>query len=274
MANHKKEEVKPVLGYQRSENFYQTDHNNYQQFHPAGYAQPCPGYPANPNEAQPLHYYDYNQQPNNNYPARPLPYVSPEVSQGFSFARVMLCLMVFLILFASLMSMVAWSVFSSEWPTIKVESFVVRSFEISNGSLLKANLETKVSVKNTNHRSSIVVLYAENTLLYKYVVLDTTSSVDHLEIAKESTVMLLDAFALPNSKRSFTGDSVLNEMAKDQGRGHILFDLKIDVQVIFKSRVYEKRNKIRVYCEKIKLNFQNGSTIPTWDGSKSECING
>ncbi|XP_060195343.1 probable leucine-rich repeat receptor-like protein kinase At1g35710 [Lycium barbarum] len=268
-----KQETKPVLGYQtqRSEHFYQTNPQYYQtepqfhQMHHPAYAQPCPGYPNNPGN-----YYDYN------YPARPLPYVSPDVSQGFSFARVMLCLMIFFILFATVISTFTYKVFMNFKPTFKVESFVVRSFDISGnggpGTMLKANWETKVSVKNTNHRSSVQIEHAETMLVYKYVVLDT-SSVDRMDIERESTVQMLDVFSFPNSKRSFNGESVVSEMAKDRERGQIIFDMKIDVQIKYKGRMLWKLEKMRLFCERITLSFQtNGSTnIPTWDGSKREC---
>lgn len=273
-----KEEEKSVLGYQRSEHFYQTNPQFYQtesqfhQMHHPVYIEPCQGYPNNPSAQQPFQYYEYN------YPARPLPYVSPDVSQGFSFGRVMLCLMLFLLLFAMIASMFTMMVFMTLKPTFNLESFEVRTFDISGnggpGTTLKANWETKVSVKNTNHRSSVLVNHVETTLVYRYVPLDT-SFVDHVEVQKESTVQMLDAFSFPSPKQRFNVESVVSEMAKDRQRGQIMFDLKLEVQVMVKSNVFQKSEKMRLFCERITLDFKNStSNIPTWNGYKHECVSG
>ncbi|KAK4736575.1 hypothetical protein R3W88_000272 [Solanum pinnatisectum] len=252
-----KEEEKPVLGYQKSEYSYQTNPQFYQsdpQFHQM---------------QQPYQYYEYN------YPARPLPYVSPDVDQGLSFGRVMLCLMLFLFLFVMIISMFTMMVFMTIKPTFYLESFDVRSFDLSgNGTTLKANWETKVSVKNTNTRTSIVVNQVETSLVYRYVALDV-SYVDHIEIHKDSNVQILDAFSFPSSKRTFNTDSVVKEMAKDRQRGQIMFDMKLEVQLMLKSNVFHKSEKMRLFCERITLHFNNTtSNIPTWNGNKHECVSG
>ncbi|MCD7453092.1 hypothetical protein HAX54_019670 [Datura stramonium] len=282
-----KQEEKPALGYPRSEHFYPTDPQYYQtepqfyqtnaQLHQmphSAYAQPCGGYPNNASmyQQQSYQYYEYN------YPARPLPYVSPDIDRGFSFGRVMLCLMFFLVLFAMIMSMFTYMIFMTMKPTFSLESFVVPMFDLSGdggpGTTLKANWETKLSVRNMNHRSSVFINHAEMTLVYRYIGLDT-SSVDSVEIPKESTVQILDVFSFPNSKNSYNFESVVNEMAKDRVRGQIMFDLKLEVQVMVKSNVFQKAEKMRLFCERITLHFQNGSSnIPTWDGSKRECVPG
>ncbi|KAK6802504.1 hypothetical protein RDI58_000284 [Solanum bulbocastanum] len=260
-----KEEEKPVLGYQKSEYSYQTNPQLHQMHHPA-YIEPSPGYPS---MQQPYQYYEYN------YPARPLPYVSPDVDRGLSFSRVMLCLMVFLFLFVMIISMFTMMVFMTIKPTFYLESFDVRSFDLSgNGTTLKANWETKVSVKNTNTRSSVVVNHVETSLVYRYVALDV-SYVDHIEIQKNSNVQILDAFSFPSSKLTFNRDSVVKEMDKDRQRGQIMFDLKLEVQLMVKSNVFHKSEKMRLFCERITLDFKNTtSNIPTWNGNKRECVSG
>ncbi|KAH0724362.1 hypothetical protein KY290_000214 [Solanum tuberosum] len=236
--------------------------------HPA-YIEPGPGYPS---IQQPYQYYEYN------YPARPLPYVSPDIDQGFSFGRVMLCLMLFLFLFAMIISMFTMMVFMTIKPTFYLESFEVRSFDLSGnggpGTTLKANWETKVSIKNTNTRSSVLVNQVETSLVYRYVALDV-SYVDHVEIQKDSNVQILDAFSFPSSKLTFNTDSVVKEMAKDRQRGQIMFDLKLEVQLMVKSNVFHKSEKMRLFCERITLDFKNStSNIPTWNGNKHECVSG
>ncbi|KAG5628698.1 hypothetical protein H5410_000415 [Solanum commersonii] len=259
------EEEKPVLGYQTNPQFYQSDPQFHQIHHPA-YIEPGPGYPNNPSIQQ---YYEYN------YPARPLPYVSPDVDQGLSFGRVMLCLMLFLFLFAMIISMFTMMVFMTIKPTFYLDSFEVRLFDLSgNGTTLKANWETKVSIKNTNTRSSVLVNQVETSLVYRYVALDV-SYVDHVEIQKDSNVQILDAFSFPSSKRTFNTDSVVKEMAKDRQRGQIMFDLKLEVQLMVKSNVFHKSEKMRLFCERITLDFKNTtSNIPTWNGNKHECVSG
>ncbi|CAN4089624.1 unnamed protein product [Withania somnifera] len=259
-----KDEEKPVLGYQRSEYYYQTEpHFHQMQFmqHPA-YVEPHYGYPSNPSMQQPYQYYEYS------YPARPLPYVSPDVDQGFSFGRVMLCLMMFLVTFTSIISLLTYMIFMTLKPQFYLESFVVSTFNISGnggpGTTLKANWETKMSVRNMNHRSSIEVKHAETMLMYRYMVLDT-STVDHI----------LDAFSFPNSKQSINLESLVSDISKDRQRGQIIFDLELEVLFVIKSNVFQKNEKLRYFCERIIMNFQNGSSnIPTWTGPRIECVAG
>lgn len=246
-----KEEDKPVLGYQKSEYSYQTNPQFYQS------------------DPQFYQYYEYN------YPARPLPYVSPDVDQGFSFGRVMLCLVVFLFLFAMIISMLTMMIFMTMKPTFNLESFEVRAFNLSGnggpGTTLKASWETKVSVKNTNTRSSILLNQVETSLVYRYVELDV-SNVDHIEIQKDSNVQILDVFSFPSSKRTFNTESVVKEMVNDRQRGQIMFDLKLEVLLMVKSNVFHKSEKMRLFCERITLDFKNStSNIPTWNGNKQEC---
>lgn len=281
-----KEEEKPIFGHFHETNpqFYQTNPQSYQtnsqfyqtnpQFHQMQhlvYVEPCPGYPSNASTQQPYAYYDYN------YPARPLPYVSPEINQGFSFGRVMLCLMLFILLFGIIVSMSTMMIFMTVKPTFNLESFEVRSFDMSGnggpGTTLKVNCETKLSVKNSNHRSSILLNNIESTLEYRYIALDT-SIVDRMEIKSESSVQIPDAFSFPSLRRSFNVDNVVSEMAKDRQRGQIMFNLKIELQLFVKSNVFHRSDKMRLFCESITLKFQNSTNIPTWNGSKDECKSG
>ncbi|KAM3357378.1 hypothetical protein P3S68_020308 [Capsicum galapagoense] len=268
-----KDEEKPVFVYQKSDQFYQTNNPQlFHQIHHQGYVEPFPGYRNNAYAQQNFQYYDYN------YPARPLPYVSTNVSQGFSFCRVMLCIMLFFILFTMIMSMLTIILFMTYKPSFILESFVVPTFDISGdvgpGAALKANWETKMDVKNTNHRSSVVIKHMETTLIYRSVELDMSSK-DNVEVQKESTVHIMDGFSFPSTRKSYNIEWVVTEIAKDRKRGEIMFDLKIEVQVMIKSRVLIKIDKLRLYCESITLNFKNiSSNIPTWDGSNRECKSG
>ncbi|PHT99122.1 hypothetical protein BC332_31959 [Capsicum chinense] len=147
-------------------------------------------------------------------------------------------------------------------------------WDVGPGAALKANWETKMDVKNTNHRSSVVIKHMETTLIYRSVELDMSSK-DNVEVQKESTVHIMDGFSFPSTRKSYNIEWVVTEIAKDRKRGEIMFDLKIEVQVMIKSRVLIKIDKLRLYCESITLNFKNiSSNIPTWDGSNRECKSG
>ncbi|KAM3324622.1 hypothetical protein P3S67_005774 [Capsicum chacoense] len=147
-------------------------------------------------------------------------------------------------------------------------------WDVGPGAALKANWETKMEVKNTNHRSSVVIKHVETTLMYRSVALDMSSK-DNVEVQKESTVHIMDGFSFPSTRKSYNMEWVVTEIAKDRKRGEIMFDLNIEVQVMIKSRVLIKIDKLRLYCESITLNFKNiSSNIPTWDGSNLECKSG
>lgn len=267
-----KEEEKPIFGhlYETNSQFYQTNPQFHQMQHPA-YVEPRLGYPNNPSAQPPYSYYDYN------YPARPLPYVSPEVSQGFSFGRFMVCLMIFILLVGMIMSMSTMMIFMTLKPTFNLESFVVRSFNMSGnggpGTTLKVNCETKLSVKNSNHRSSILLESIESTLEYRYIALDK-SRVDRVEVKRDSSVQILDAFSFPSPRQSFNVNKVASEIEKDRQRGQIMFNLTIELRLFVNSKVFQKSEKMRLYCESVTLNFQNSTNIPTWNGSKDECKSG
>ncbi|RAL51740.1 hypothetical protein DM860_010458 [Cuscuta australis] len=275
-------------------------HRHHHQYPPTtnnhplhAYAPPHP-YPA---AGGPHGVYPPNQYPsptpnlphhpgyNNNYtstPLRPSPPPPPhlpeyEARRSFAFARVILCLMVFLILMTSVMSLLTYIVFGSDIPTFEVATFAVPSFNFTaaGNSTLTAAFEGGVAAENPNHKLDITLQHVEVGVGYRQLAVIAKKQIEPFELKRDARMVLKAApLATPAGGFGDAGEIWLKDMKSEYDRDRsVTFDLMLTVVATFKSgSSWSRRTIFKVVCAGLKTEFKDPGGAGVWDGVKPACM--
>lgn len=276
----KKDGIKPVFGYPHSEQFPQSDHNFAPPYPNPAYHYPPPydQYPyIYPFYYYPNYYNDDNciNNNNNNFPQPQLSNVSPPRRKIITFCRVLFLLIVVITLSVIIFFVVQiWKNYTY-YPSFKVVSFVVHTFNISNSTnKLTADWEVGVSVRNSNRKVEISFEYIATSLMYNEQLLESSFSAP-FNVPGKSNVEFHVNSKIPNLNQEKIGGLVVHEMGRDLRRGDNLFiDLRIEAKIINKRSTRGDRISLTVFCEDLLLNFTNSTSLPEWDGITNKYIMG
>ncbi|CAH9135027.1 unnamed protein product [Cuscuta epithymum] len=237
------------------------------QYHPSS----TPGYYNPPSHSG----YNYNSA---HLRPQPPPHsaLEYETRRSFAFARVILCLMVFLILMTSIMSLLTYIVFGSDIPIFQVASFSVPSFNITGaGSSLNATFEGSVTAENPNHKLDITFQHVEVGVGYHQLVLIAKKQIPPFELKKDGRLVLTAApLSTPATGYGNAAEIWLKDMKSEyDGNRTVTFDMVLTVVATFKSgSAWSRKTMFKVVCEGLKTEFKDPGGAGVWDGVRQGCM--
>lgn len=232
----------------------------YQGYGPPGgpgsypYYPPPNNYPYNvgaPSQPPPPPYY-------NSAPPPPYMPINPERSHGYTFARLLFVIMIFLFIGTSLMSLITWLVFGSDIPAFHVESLNMPVVNITNSTVLTAKWDANVTVKNPNKKLEIHFENIETNLLYKDYLLDT-SFVEPFQLAVSENKTFLPTFETRDYSKNVAAALLVKEMGEEGGNAVVVFDMAISTTAAYRSEsAWKKKVSLRILCVDLEVVFPKG----------------
>lgn len=243
----------------------------YQGYHP----QPYQGYPGNNYQyaAQPP-----PQPPPGYYNTNPHSFVvigPPQRSQAYKLARVFLVIMIVLFLGMSVMSFLTWLIYGSDIPVFHAEALEMTIFDM-NKMALNTTWSANVSVKNPSNKYEVSYDYVEATLVYDDHLLDT-NYVNPFLLKKKEKKSFSSGFQTPNAnQKSIVGATWEKDIEEERReRGAISFDMRIVVNVVFRSNDHDRtlRRTLKVLCGDLKVVFPSPvDTLGKFNDGYKECL--
>ncbi|XP_019186413.1 PREDICTED: uncharacterized protein LOC109181114 [Ipomoea nil] len=236
------------------------------------YAAGPPGYPNQPHQYPPMQ--NYYQPPHHPgyYNSAPLPpHVEFEPRPKILLARVILCLLVFLILGTVAMSLLTYIVFGSAVPFFDVAAFSVPSFNLSDKSLA-GTWQANFSVENPNHGLDVMFERVESMVYYNEFLL-ANKMVEPFELKRNAKMVLPARISSPATRDGGNErEPPWKEMKSELDDSRDLeFQVALEVLATFKSGSdLSRRMTFTVSCYGLTAHFKDPG-VGVWDGVKPSC---
>lgn len=208
----------------------------------------------------------YNNYPNNNnsygvnYSQNYIPLQDQIGHDGnansTTFSRYITTLMLILIIAMIIGSIVIWMMFGKERPQFHLTSLQVPTGLMITRTSMLGNWQVNVSMKNPNNDIDIKVNQGKVAIFYETNLL-AENSVDPFNLGEHSSAFF---FAnLTTSPGTFLENEILSKAnASRNDAGVLKFALQINMGYEYNSKTESKPERIRVYCNDVKVQFGHG----------------
>ncbi|KAG5628697.1 hypothetical protein H5410_000414 [Solanum commersonii] len=248
------ERQKSVMGYPSM-----ARHNQYishQQTIPSSYNNSSFIMPSN-----------YNNYPNNNnnsysvnYSQKYLP-LQDQIGNNIntnstSFGRYVTTMMLILVMSMIMFSIVIWMLFGKEKPQFQIVSLQVPTGLMITSTSMLGNWQVNISMKNPNNELDIKINQGKVGIFYETNLL-AENIIDPFNLGgKRSTFLFSNLTTLP---MTFLEKGILLEANGSRNDSGVLrFAVQINMGYEYSSKTESKRERIRVYCNDLKVQFGHG----------------
>lgn len=238
-------------------------HNQY-----ISHQQTIPSSYDNSSFIMPSTYYNYpnNNNHNNNsysvnYSQKYLP-LQDQIGNNInnnstSFGRYLTTMMLILVMSMIMFSVIIWMLFGKERPQFQIMSLQVPTGLMITSTSMLGNWQVNVSMKNPNNELAIKVNQGKIGIFYETNLLGE-NNVDPFNLGeKGSTFLFSNLTTLPGT---FLENGILSHAnALRNDSGVLKFAIQVNMGYEYSSKTESKTERIRVYCNDLKVQFGHGS---------------
>ncbi|KAK4380627.1 hypothetical protein RND71_002489 [Anisodus tanguticus] len=172
-----------------------------------------------------------------------------------SFGRYITTMMLILVIGMIVFSLVIWAIFGADKPGFHVESLQVPTGLVITSTSMLGNWQVNVSMKNPNDDLDIKVNEGKVAILYETNVV-AENNVEPFTLAAHSSVFLF--YNLKTMPGTFLDKGILSQANQERNDGVLKFALQINMGFVYTFETESKRDRIRVYCNDVKVQFGHG----------------
>lgn len=170
-----------------------------------------------------------------------------------TFNRYITTFMLILIIAMVIGSIFMWMMFGKDKPQFHVTSLQVPTGLMITRTSMLGNWQVNVSMKNSNNDIDIKVNQGKVAIFYETNLL-AENNVDPFDLGGHSSVLF---FAnLTTSPGTFLENEILTKANRSRNDAGVLkFALQINMGYEYNSKTESKPERIRVYCNDVKVQF-------------------